>query len=88
MIIFIFDMIKDEIIVWIVDMLYEMFELDKVVIMFQFNFYIDFDIDSIDVVDIVVKFNQIIGKCIQFDVFCSVCIVQDVVEILVNLMCE
>ncbi|EIJ46041.1 acyl carrier protein [Herbaspirillum sp. GW103] len=82
------DMTKDEITVWIVDMLHEMFELDKAAITPQSNLYTDLDIDSIDAVDIVVKLNQTTGKRIQPDVFRSVRTVQDVVDILATLMRE
>ncbi|MGH7810819.1 MAG: acyl carrier protein, partial [Candidatus Binatia bacterium] len=41
---------KDEIYQWVVDMLHEMFELDKAKITPQANLYTDLDIDSIDAV--------------------------------------
>ncbi|MFJ3045525.1 acyl carrier protein [Herbaspirillum chlorophenolicum] len=77
---------KDEIYTWIVDMLHEMFELDKTAITPQSNLYTDLDIDSIDAVDIVVKLNQMTGKRIQPDVFRTVRTVQDVVNVLATLM--
>ncbi|ASU39670.1 acyl carrier protein [Herbaspirillum sp. meg3] len=77
---------KDEITVWIVDMLHEMFELDKAKISPQSNLYTDLDIDSIDAVDIVVKLNQMTGKRIQPDVFRSVRTVQDVVNVIATLL--
>jgi len=77
---------KDEITVWIIDMLHEMFEIDKAVITPQSNLYTDLDIDSIDAVDIVVKLNQMTGKRIQPDVFRTVRTVQDVVDVLDTLI--
>lgn len=77
---------KNEIYAWIVDMLHEMFELDKAAITPQSNLYTDLDIDSIDAVDIVVKLNQMTGKRIQPDVFRTVRTVQDVVDVLAALM--
>ncbi|WP_343586005.1 acyl carrier protein [Herbaspirillum sp.] len=77
---------KDEIYSWIVDMLHEMFEIDKAAITPQSNLYTDLDIDSIDAVDIVVKLNQMTGKRIQPDVFRTVRTVQDVVNVLAALM--
>jgi acyl carrier protein len=77
---------KDEIYVWIVDMLHEMFELDKSNISPQSNLYTDLDIDSIDAVDIVVKLNQMTGKRIQPDVFRTVRTVQDVVNVIATLL--
>jgi len=79
-------MTKDQITVWIVDMLHEMFELDKAQITPQSNLYSDLDIDSIDAVDIVVKLNQMTGKRIQPDVFRTVRTVQDVVDVLATLL--
>jgi len=77
---------KDEIYVWIVDMLHEMFELDKARISPQSNLYTDLDIDSIDAVDIVVKLNQMTGKRIHPDVFRTVRTVQDVVDVIATLL--
>ncbi|EJN09277.1 acyl carrier protein [Herbaspirillum sp. YR522] len=77
---------KDEITLWIIDMLHEMFEIDKAAITPQSNLYTDLDIDSIDAVDIVVKLNQITGKRIQPDVFRTVRTVQDVVDVLDTLI--
>ncbi|MFL9880500.1 acyl carrier protein [Herbaspirillum rhizosphaerae] len=77
---------KDEIYIWIVDMLHDMFELDKAKISPQSNLYTDLDIDSIDAVDIVVKLNQMTGKRIQPDVFRAVRTVQDVVNVIATLL--
>lgn len=77
---------KDEITVWIIDMLHDMFEIDKASITPQSNLYTDLDIDSIDAVDIVVKLNQMTGKRIQPDVFRTVRTVQDVVDVLETLI--
>jgi len=77
---------KDEIYTWIVDMLHEMFELDKAKISLQSNLYTDLDIDSIDAIDIVVKLNQMTGKRIQPDVFRAVRTVQDVVNVISTLL--
>lgn len=82
------NMTKEEIYTWIVDMLHEMFEIEKSRITLQTNLYTDLDIDSIDAVDIVVKLNQITGKRIQPDVFRTVRTVQDVVDVLTKLLAE
>lgn len=81
-------MSKDEIYVWVVNILHEMFELDKTKITLQSNLYTELDIDSIDAVDIVVKLNQLTNKRIQPDVFRAVRTVQDVVDVLANLLAE
>jgi acyl carrier protein len=79
-------MTKDEIYPWIVDMLHEMFELDKAKITPQANLYSDLDIDSIDAVDLAVKLKQLTGKRLQPEVFKSVRTVQDVVNALEALL--
>jgi acyl carrier protein len=79
---------KDEIYVWIVDVLHDMFELDKSKITPQANLYTDLDIDSIDAVDLVVKLKQVTGKGLQPEVFKTVRTVQDVVDALAALQVE
>ncbi len=79
---------KDEIYTWIVDILHEMFELDKSAITPQSNLYTELDIDSIDAVDLVVKLKQLTGKRLQPDVFKAVRTVQDVVDALAALQVE
>jgi acyl carrier protein len=79
-------MTKDEIYPWMVNVLHEMFELDKARITPEANLYSDLDIDSIDAVDLVVKLNQLTGKRFKPDVFKSVRTVQDVVDALAALL--
>jgi acyl carrier protein len=79
---------KDEIYNFTVDILHDMFELEKSKITPDSNLYTDLDIDSIDAVDIVVKLNQLTGKRIQPEVFRAVRTVQDVVDVLANLLAE
>jgi acyl carrier protein len=79
-------MTKDELHTWIVDMLHDMFEIEKDKITLEANLYNDLDIDSIDAVDIVVKLNQLTGKRIQPEVFRTVRTVQDVVTIIATLL--
>lgn len=79
---------KDEIYEFTVELLHEMFELDKSKITRESNLYTDLDIDSIDAVDIVVKLNQLTGKRIQPEVFRTVRTIQDVVDVLADLLTE
>ncbi len=79
---------KDEIYRFTVDLLHEMFELDKSKILPSSNLYTDLDIDSIDAVDIVVKLNQLTGKRIQPEVFKTVRTIQNVVDVLADLLAE
>lgn len=79
---------KADIYVFTVDILHEMFELEKSKITPESNLYTDLDIDSIDAVDIVVKLNQLTGKRIQPEVFRMVRTVQDVVDVLADLLAE
>ena len=76
---------KDEIYPMLVDMLHEMFELDKAKITPDANLYSDLDIDSIDAVDLAVKLKELTGKRLQPEVFKSVRTVQDVVNALAAL---
>ena len=70
------------------DVLHEMFELDKSKITPQANLYTELDIDSIDAVDLAVKLKQLTGKRLQPDVFKTVRTVQDVVNALADLLAE
>ena len=77
---------KDEIYPWLIDILHEMFDLDKTKITGEANLYTDLDIDSIDAVDLAVKLKQLTGKRLQPEVFKSVRTVQDVVNALAGLL--
>ncbi|MQQ99351.1 acyl carrier protein [Glaciimonas soli] len=77
-----------ELYAWVVDVLHEMFEIDKADITPQSNLYSELDIDSIDAVDLVVKLKQLTGKRLQPDVFKAVRTVQDVVDALLVLLKE
>lgn len=79
---------RDELFHWVVDMLHDMFELDKSTITLQSHLYTELDIDSIDAVDIVVKLNQITGRRIQPEVFREVRTVSDVVDVLTQLLTD
>ena len=77
---------KQEIYSWLVNILNEMFELDKARITLEANLYSDLDIDSIDAVDLAVKLKQLTGKRLEPEVFKSVRTVQDVVDALSALL--
>jgi acyl carrier protein len=81
-------MSKEEIYPWLVDVLHEMFEIDKSKITAQANLYTDLDIDSIDAVDLAVRLKQQTGKRLQPEVFKTVRTVQDVVNALADLLAE
>ena len=81
-------MSKDQIYTWMVDVLHEMFELDKSKITPQANLYTHLDIDSIDAVDLAVKLKQLTGKRLQPEIFKTVRTVQDVVDALAALLAE
>lgn len=78
-------MSKEEIYAWLSQTLQDMFELDPARIVPEANLA-DLDIDSIDAVDVVVKFKELTGKRVQPEVFKSVRTVQDVVDALHTLM--
>ena len=81
-------MSKEELSIWVIDLLAEMFELDKSKITLQSNLYSDLDIDSIDAVDLAVKLKQMTGKRLQPEVFKTIRTINDVVEALINLPSE
>ncbi len=81
-------MSKEELCIWVIDLLAEMFELDKSKITLQSNLYSDLDIDSIDAVDLAVKLKQMTGKRLQPEVFKTIRTINDVVEALTNLPSE
>jgi acyl carrier protein len=79
---------KADVYPWVVNVLHEMFELDKSKITPEANLYTELDIDSIDAVDLAVKLKQLTGKRLQPEVFKSVRTVQDVVNALEALLVE
>jgi acyl carrier protein len=81
-------MTKENIYAMLVDMLHEMFELDKSKITLDANLYSDLDIDSIDAVDLAVRLKDLTGKRMQPEVFKSVRTVKDVVNALAALLEE
>ena len=79
------DMSKAELQIWVVDLLAEMFELDKAELNAGSNLYADLDIDSIDAVDLAVKLKQLTGKRLQPEVFKTIRTINDVVEALTGM---
>jgi acyl carrier protein len=76
------NMSRDELYTWVVDLLAEMFELDKAALTPASNLYADLDIDSIDAVDLAVKLKQMTGKRLQPEVFKTIRTIDDVVNAL------
>lgn len=81
-------MSRDELQAWVVDLLAEMFELDKSALTAESNLYADLDIDSIDAVDLAVKLKQLTGKRLQPEVFKTIRTIGDVVNALDGLALE
>ena len=79
------DMSKDQLQAWVVDLLAEMFELDKSELTAESNLYADLDIDSIDAVDLAVKLKQLTGKRLQPEVFKTIRTIGDVVDALAGM---
>ncbi|WP_229259347.1 acyl carrier protein [Duganella aceris] len=79
------EMSKDQLQVWVVDLLAEMFELDKAELTAESNLYADLDIDSIDAVDLAVKLKQLTGKRLQPEVFKTIRTIGDVVDALAGM---
>lgn len=78
-------MSKAELQIWVIDLLAEMFELDKAALTADSNLYEDLDIDSIDAVDLAVKLKQLTGKRMQPEIFKTIRTIGDVVDALVLL---
>ena len=79
---------REQIQAWVVDLLAEMFELDKSELTAESNLYADLDIDSIDAVDLAVKLKQLTGKRLQPEVFKTIRTIGDVVGALEALVEE
>ena len=82
------NMTHDELYTWVVDLLSEMFELDKATLTPASNLYSELDIDSIDAVDLAVKLKQLTGKRLQPEVFKTIRTIGDVVNAIEQLAVE
>jgi acyl carrier protein len=81
-------MSRDQLYTWVVDLLAEMFELDKSTLTRDSNLYAELDIDSIDAVDLAVRLKQLTGKRLQPEVFKTIRTIGDVVAALEALVEE
>lgn len=79
------DMSEQELYLWVVDLLAQMFELNKADMTMQSNLYKDLDIDSIDAVDLAVKLKQLTGKRLSPEVFKEIHTIEDIVNALSHL---
>lgn len=79
------EMSRQQLQAWVVDLLAEMFELEKADLSAESNLYSDLDIDSIDAVDLAVKLKQLTGKRLQPDVFKTIRTIGDVVDALAGM---
>ena len=82
------DMSRDQLQAWVIDLLADMFELDKAGLTADSNLYADLDIDSIDAVDLAVRLKQLTGKRLQPEVFKTIRTIGDVVAALDSLVEE
>ena len=73
---------------WVVDLLVEMFELERSALTPDSNLYADLDSDSIDAVDLAVRLKQQTGMRIQPEVFKTIRTINDVVGALQALATE
>ena len=79
---------KEEVYPWLIDILHEMFDLDKAKITGEATLSPDLDKASSDAVDLAVKLKELTGKRLQPEVFKSVRTVQDVVNALTGLLAK
>ncbi|MET3132933.1 acyl carrier protein [Oxalobacteraceae bacterium GrIS 1.11] len=82
------EMSREALYAWLVDLLADMFELDRASLTPQSNLYSDLDIDSIDAVDLAVKLKQLTGKRLQPEVFKTIRTIDDVVDALAGMATE
>lgn len=82
------EMSRDEVFAWVVDLLVEMFELDRSGLTLESNLYADLDIDSIDAVDLAVKLKQRTGRALAPEVFKTIRTIGDVVDALAGVAVE
>ena len=71
---------REEILTAIKEIMVEMFEIDKQAITLEARLYEDLDFDSIDAVDMIVRFKEMTGKTIKPEDFKTARTVSDVVE--------
>ncbi|MEP7073202.1 MAG: acyl carrier protein [Nitrosospira sp.] len=81
-------MSRQELYSWVIDLLVEMFELDKSALGPESNLYADLDIDSIDAIDLAVKLKQLTGKRLRPEVFKTIRTINDVVMALEDISTE
>lgn len=79
---------REELAVLVMDVLVEMFELERASMSLEANLYTDLDIDSIDAVDLAVRLKQMTGKRLQPEVFKTIRTIGDVVTALADLSSE
>jgi len=79
---------REEIYNTVVEILHDMFEIDKARLTPDANLFTDLDIDSIDAVDLVVKLGELTGKRMQPDTFKAVRTIDGVVTAIADLLQE
>ena len=79
-------MTRDEIELKLREFLIELFEVDEKLITPNALLAEDLDLDSIDAVDLIVNFQDLIGKKVKADDFKSVQTVSDVVDQIYNVV--
>lgn len=77
---------REEILVFIKEIMVEMFEIDAAAISLDARLYEDLDFDSIDAVDMIVRLKDVTGKRIKPEDFKSARTIGDVVDAVYNLM--
>ncbi|WP_025899180.1 acyl carrier protein [Sneathiella glossodoripedis] len=79
-------MTRDEIAIKLREFLVELFEVDEQLITPDAKLADDLDLDSIDAVDLIVNFQDLIGKKIKAEDFKSVQTVSDVIDQIYNVV--
>ena len=73
---------QDQVTSWLSQFLTSQFEVDPARIRPEADIYRDLDLDSIDAADIVLKFNETFGTCVDMRAFRDVRTVRDALAIL------
>jgi acyl carrier protein len=76
---------REDVLAWLTDALVELLELDPATVTPEATLA-ELDIDSIDAVDVVVRFRELTGRRVEPEVFRNVRTIGDVVEALHGLI--
>lgn len=77
---------REEILTAITEIMVDMFEVDEQAVTLEARLYEDFDFDSIDAVDMIVKLKELTGKTIKPEDFKTTRSISDVVDVVYKML--